>query len=97
MVDRAVPNLPSRDLQATSTFYGAFGFAELHRDENWLVLRRGDVQLEFFFKQDLEPRGHDFALCALRISKNCDSIVNSRCAGDSACTTTERPLDHAGP
>ena len=58
---------PSRDLQATSTFYGGFGFVELHRDENWLVLRRGDLQLEFFLKQDLQPRGHDFA-CCLRVA-----------------------------
>jgi catechol 2,3-dioxygenase-like lactoylglutathione lyase family enzyme len=63
MTDRAVPNLPSRDLGATATFYGAFGFRELHRDDNWLVLRRGDLQLEFFGKDDLNPRGHDFGCC----------------------------------
>ena len=55
MTDRAVPNLPSRDLIATATFYGGFGFSELHRDENWLVLRRGDLQIEFFRKDDLDP------------------------------------------
>jgi catechol 2,3-dioxygenase-like lactoylglutathione lyase family enzyme len=67
MTDRAVPNLPSRNLVATAEFYRGFGFRELHRDDNWLVLRRGDLQLEFFRKDDLEPRGHDFG-CCLRVA-----------------------------
>ena len=67
MTDRAVPNLPSRDLGATVAFYGAFGFVELYRDENWLVLRRGDLQLEFFRMDDLEPSGHGFG-CCLRVA-----------------------------
>ncbi len=62
-----MPNLPSRDLGATAEFYGGFGFRELHRDDGWLVLRRGDLQLEFFRKDDLEPRGHDFG-CCLRVA-----------------------------
>lgn len=62
-----MPNLPSRDLAATAAFYGRFGFRQLHQDDDWLVLRRGDLQLEFFRKVDLEPRGHDFA-CCLRVA-----------------------------
>jgi hypothetical protein len=65
--DRAVPNLPSRDLAVTSAFDNAFGFVELHRDGNCLVLRRGDLQLELFLKEDLDPRHHDFA-CCLRVA-----------------------------
>ena len=67
VVDRAAPNLPSRDLAVTAGFYGGFGFRELHRDDNWLVLRRGDLQLEFFRKDDLDPHGHDFG-CCLRVA-----------------------------
>jgi catechol 2,3-dioxygenase-like lactoylglutathione lyase family enzyme len=67
MTDRAVPNLPSRDLVATSAFYAGFGFVEQHRDEIWLVIRRGDLQVEFFRKDGLDPRGHDFA-CCLRVA-----------------------------
>lgn len=67
MTDRAVPNLPSRELAATAAFYGGFGFLELHREDNWLVLRRGELQLEFFRKDDLDPRGHDFG-CCLRVA-----------------------------
>jgi catechol 2,3-dioxygenase-like lactoylglutathione lyase family enzyme len=80
MVDRAVPNLPSRDLAATARFYGGFGFAELHRDDGWLVLRRGDLQLEFFRKDDLEPRGHDFG-CCLRVRDLVELYDAIRAAG----------------
>lgn len=67
MTDRAVPNLPSRDLAATAGFYGRFGFGELYRDDGWLVLRRGELQLEFFRKDGFDPRGHDFG-CCLRVT-----------------------------
>lgn len=63
MTDRAVPNLPSRDLVATAAFYAGFGFVERHRDDSWLVVRRGDLQIEFFRKDDLDPRHHDFGCC----------------------------------
>jgi catechol 2,3-dioxygenase-like lactoylglutathione lyase family enzyme len=67
MTDRAVPNLPSRDLAVTAAFYGGFGFRELHRDENWLIVRQGELQIEFFRKDDFDPRGHDFG-CCLRVA-----------------------------
>lgn len=67
MADRAVPSLPSRDLMKTATFCSGFGFNELHRDDCWLVLRRGELQVEFFRKDDHEPRGHDFG-CCLRVA-----------------------------
>jgi catechol 2,3-dioxygenase-like lactoylglutathione lyase family enzyme len=67
MTDRAVPNLPSRDLVATSAFCGGMGLRELHRDDGWLVPRRGDLQIEFFRKDDHQPRGPDF-VCCLRVA-----------------------------
>lgn len=67
MVDRAVPNLPSRNLARTAAFYAGLGFVERHRDDNWLVLRRGTLQLEFFRKDTLDPKDHDFA-CCLRVA-----------------------------
>lgn len=48
MTDRATPNLPSRDLLATSHFYTQVGFPETFRDEGWLITERGSLQLEFF-------------------------------------------------
>lgn len=67
VVDRAVPNLPSRDLAKTAGFYATLGFVERHRDDNWLVLRRGPLQIEFFRKDALDPAHHDFA-CCLRVA-----------------------------
>jgi catechol 2,3-dioxygenase-like lactoylglutathione lyase family enzyme len=66
MADRATPNLPSRDLAVTSRFYQALGFEESFRDGGWLILRRGDVQLEFFPFPGLDPF-QNYAGCCLRV------------------------------
>jgi len=80
VTDRAVPNLPSRDLAATAAFYCGFGFRELHRDDNWLVIRRGDLQIEFFRKDGHNPRGHDFG-CCLRVADLPSLYEEVRAAG----------------
>ncbi|MFS0865963.1 bleomycin resistance protein [Microbacterium sp. 179-B 1A2 NHS] len=67
MVDRAVPNLPSRDFDATVGFYGAFGFTVGYRDDRWLILRRGGVQLEFFPAPEVDPRSSSF-MCSVRVA-----------------------------
>lgn len=66
MRDRAVPILPSRDFDATEAFYGAFGFARGFRDEGWMILARGDLQLEFFPHPELDPLSSSF-MCCLRV------------------------------
>lgn len=66
MADRAVPNLPSRDFAATVDFYGGFGFAEGFRDNGWLILVRGTLQLEFFPMSDLDPATSSF-MCSIRV------------------------------
>ncbi|GAA1976850.1 bleomycin resistance protein [Microbacterium pumilum] len=66
MVDRAVPNLPSRDFAATAEFYGAFGFAESFHDDGWLIVARGTLQLEFFPMPDLDPATSSF-MCSIRV------------------------------
>jgi len=63
MADHATPNLPSRDLDVTSAFYAALGFAESWRDPGWMILRRGAVQLEFFPFADLDPASSSFGCC----------------------------------
>jgi hypothetical protein len=40
LIDRAVSNLPSRDLDATHVFYAGFGFERAFRDDGWMILRR---------------------------------------------------------
>lgn len=39
--ERTTPNLPSRDLALTATFFGRLGFDEAYRDTGWITLRRG--------------------------------------------------------
>jgi catechol 2,3-dioxygenase-like lactoylglutathione lyase family enzyme len=66
MTDRAVPNLPSRDFDDTIAFYGGFGFESDYRDSGWLILRRGELQLEFFLFPDLVPEESSF-MCSVRV------------------------------
>lgn len=65
--DRAVPNLPSRDFDATEAFYAGFGFARAFRDDGWMILRRGGLQLEFFPFDELDPATSSFR-CTLRVA-----------------------------
>jgi len=66
MTDRAVPNLPSRDFDNTIAFYRGFGFEVTHRGDDWLILRRGDLELEFFPFADLVPEESSF-MCSIRV------------------------------
>ena len=66
MVDRATPNLPSRDLDATAAFYAALGFEATYRSPGWLILERGTVMLEFFPDPGLDPATTS-AGCCLRV------------------------------
>ena len=63
MADHATPNLPSRDFEETSRFYGALGFTESWRDEGWMILRRADLMLEFFPYDDLDSYKNFFSCC----------------------------------
>ena len=63
MTDTATPNLPSRDFDATSRFYSALGFVESWRDKGWMILRRGDLTLEFFPNPNLGPSTSSFGSC----------------------------------
>ena len=67
MADRATPNLPSRDLVATSQFYARLGFRETFRDEGWLIVERGPLQIEFFPSAKQSPR-QNIASCCIRVS-----------------------------
>jgi hypothetical protein len=66
MTDRAVPNLPSRGFDETAAFYGRFGFEVTYRDDAWLILCRGEAQLEFFRYPDLVPEESSF-MCSIRV------------------------------
>ena len=63
MTDHATPNLPARDFQAASDFYGRLGFTERYRDNGWMILERGGLKLEFFPFPDLDPSESSFGSC----------------------------------
>lgn len=67
MSDRAVPNLPSRSFDATLEFYGHLGFSLGYRDDSWMILRRGSLQLEFFLFPELNPSQSSF-MCSVRVA-----------------------------
>lgn len=66
MTDHATPNLPSRDFETTSRFYARFGFDQGWRDDGWMILKRGDLTLEFFPQPDLDPKT-SASSCCLRL------------------------------
>ena len=63
MADRTTPNLPSRDFGATAQFYGRLGFACDYRDADWMILRRGPLEVEFFAHPECDPRTSWFSAC----------------------------------
>jgi catechol 2,3-dioxygenase-like lactoylglutathione lyase family enzyme len=87
MSDFATPNLPARDFEKTSQFYSALGFDESWRDEGWMILRRGDLTLEFFPYPDLDPLKSSFG-CCLRLD-DLDSFYAS-------CKEAGLPETHRG-
>lgn len=66
MTNRANPNLPARDFDATEAFYAALGFERGFRDAGWMILTKGTLALEFFPFPDLDPTQSAFGAC-LRI------------------------------
>ena len=63
MADTATPNLPSRDFATTAAFYARLGFERSYRDEDWMILMRDGVVLEFFPFADLDPFQSSFGCC----------------------------------
>src|SRR5215469_2041820 len=63
MTDFSTPNLPSRDFEKTSRFYRTLGFVEAWRDRGWMILKRGNLTLEFFPHPELDPLASWFSCC----------------------------------
>ena len=58
MPEFAVPILPSKDLDATLSFYERLGFENAGgapSEMNYLIIRRGSVQLHFYGEPDVDP------------------------------------------
>ena len=59
-MDRAVPILPSRDLDATARFYERLGFEQAGRHPDHLIMVRGTLELHFFAHREIEPATSSF-------------------------------------
>jgi catechol 2,3-dioxygenase-like lactoylglutathione lyase family enzyme len=90
--NRAVPNLPSRDFDATEAFYQGFGFERIFRDEGWMILTRGGLQLEFFPHPDLDPATSEF-MCSIRVA-DVDSLFEAIAAAGVTVRETGAPRLH---
>ncbi len=62
-MDQSTPNLPSKDFEATSSFYAHLGFAQGWRSDAWMILERGGLMLEFFPHPGLDPAQSWFSCC----------------------------------
>ena len=62
-MERATPNLPSRDFDATRAFYAALGFEANFQSAQWMILSRAGVTLEFFLHPNLNPLESWFSCC----------------------------------
>ena len=87
MTDYATPNLPAKDMAATSAFYQKLGFSEDYVSPGWMILSRGGLQLEFFPYPDLDPSTSSFGSC-LRV----DDLQGLY----QACVTSGIPQAHLG-
>ena len=67
MSDRITANLPSRDFDETAEFYSILGFTVAFRDEGWMILRRGELEIEFFPHRAVDPASSWFSAC-VRVS-----------------------------
>lgn len=62
MTDRATANLPSCNFDRTEKFYAALGFATGFKDDGWMIMNRGPLELEFF-PLEIDPRTSCFSAC----------------------------------
>lgn len=70
MKGKAIPILPTRDLQETIAFYTRLGFEvgyQQTRPDVYLILSSGDIVLHFFGFPDLDP-GQSYAGCYLKLA-----------------------------
>ena len=61
-VAKAIPILPSADLDRTSAFYQTFGMEELARYEGYLLMGFRGVELHFSSRDSTTPPGEAFVL-----------------------------------
>jgi catechol 2,3-dioxygenase-like lactoylglutathione lyase family enzyme len=69
-LERAVPILPSRDLDETLAFYTRLGFEDTggpYKEWNYLIVSRGNAELHFWGDPSVDPLTTSFS-CYLRVA-----------------------------
>jgi catechol 2,3-dioxygenase-like lactoylglutathione lyase family enzyme len=61
--DRITANLPAIDLDKTEAFCAALGFDTGFKDDGWMILSRGGLEIEFLPYPDINPRESSFSAC----------------------------------
>lgn len=61
-MDRITANLPSRNFGETALFYEALGFQVGYRSDQWMIVSRGTLVIEFF-RLDHKPQESCFGAC----------------------------------
>jgi catechol 2,3-dioxygenase-like lactoylglutathione lyase family enzyme len=61
MHERVTANLPARGFDETAAFYEALGFVVRYRDEAWMIMTLGDLEIEFFPHPALNPASSWFS------------------------------------
>lgn len=91
-MDHATPNLPARSFDAAASFYAKLGFEAAYHSEQWMILERGSLKIEFFPYPDLDPSTSSFS-CCLRLD-TLDPFVGQCQAAGIPETTTGWPRLH---
>ncbi len=53
--DRITANLPAADFQRTEAFYQRLGFVPDYVSDEWMILSRGPLVIEFYHHPDVDP------------------------------------------
>lgn len=101
MTDRITANLPARDMDETAAFYQRLGFTVGFKDDGWMILNRGAMELEFFPHQDVDPKTSCFSACfALMIWTASTRILRKRACrrtvGQLPGSKAHRSWSHSG-
>ena len=56
-------NLPARNFDETEQFYARLGFERLYRGDNWMIMARDGMWIEFFPHPELKPEDSWFSAC----------------------------------
>ncbi|MGH1355535.1 MAG: bleomycin resistance protein [Thalassovita sp.] len=60
---RITANLPSLDFSATAEFYARLGFKVAFKNQSWMILTRGPLELEFFPHPEIDSKTSWFSAC----------------------------------